>query len=124
MAARKKSRSEGVLLAGGMTPVAHPDNRTWEGPGVAPPVADGGWADLPEWITIEEAAQQSGYHPEYVRRLARQRRIGAEKKGRDWWVDRDAFRAYLDLMKDLGSRKHISRGPNIPDRQPSSDQAG
>jgi excisionase family DNA binding protein len=64
------------------------------------------WADLPEWITVEEAAQQSGYQPEYVRRLARQGRIGASKKGRDWWVDRDVFRVYLEAMIALGSRRH------------------
>jgi excisionase family DNA binding protein len=56
------------------------------------------WADLPEWITVEEAAQQSGYHLEYVRRLARQDRIGASKKGRDWWVDRDLRKTYLERV--------------------------
>ena len=72
---------------------------------------DGEWADLPEWITVEEAAQQSGYHPEYVRRLARQGRIGASKKGRDWWVDRDVLRAYLEAMIALGSRRHDPTAP-------------
>jgi excisionase family DNA binding protein len=37
---------------------------------------------LPDWITTQEAANLSGFHPEYVRRLARQGKIGAEKKGR------------------------------------------
>lgn len=64
------------------------------------------WAELPEWITVDEAAEQSGYHPEYVRRLARQGRIGAEKKGRDWWIDRDKFRAYLTIVTTLGDKKH------------------
>ena len=50
------------------------------------------WADLPEWVTTEEAAEISGYHPEHVRWLARRGKIGAEKKGRDWWIDRDKLR--------------------------------
>lgn len=70
----------------------------------APAVKD--WAQLPEWITVDEAAEQSGYHPEYVRRLARQGRIGAQKKGRDWWIDRDKFRAYLAIVAALGDKKH------------------
>lgn len=65
-----------------------------------------GWADMPEWITVDEAAEASGYHPEYIRRLARKGRIGAEKKGRDWWIDRDKFRSYLAAVESLGTKKH------------------
>lgn len=68
------------------------------------------WADMPDWITVDEAAEASGYHPEYVRRLARQGRIGAEKKGRDWWIDRDKFRAYLAAAEALGTKKFDPRG--------------
>ena len=64
------------------------------------------WADLPEWITTDEAAEVSGYHPEYVRYLAREGRIGAEKKGRDWWIDRDKLREYLATVEALGTKKH------------------
>ena len=53
---------------------------------------------MPQWITTEEAVELSGYDVQYVRRLARQGKIGAEKKGRDWWIDRDVFKAYLDRM--------------------------
>ncbi len=66
---------------------------------------------MPEWITAEEAAELSGYQPEYVRRLARQGKIGAAKKGRDWWVDREVFRAYLEAMKALGNRRHNPTAP-------------
>jgi hypothetical protein len=37
---------------------------------------------LPNWITTQYAAELSGFRPEYVRRLARQGKIGAEKKGK------------------------------------------
>ncbi len=68
------------------------------------------WADLPEWITVDEAADQSGYNPQHIRRLARAGKIGAEKKGRDWWIDRDQFRAYLAAMGALGPTKYDPRG--------------
>jgi len=56
---------------------------------------------LPElhlWITTQEAAEYSGYDIEHVRRLARQGKIGAVKKGRDWWIDVEQFRAYINMM--------------------------
>lgn len=77
------------------------------------PVKD--WADLQEWITTVEAAQVSGYDVQYVRYLARAGRIGAEKKGRDWWIDRDKLKEYLDAVEALGSKKFDPRG-SFPDR--------
>jgi len=38
----------------------------------------------PDLLTSEEAASWLGWTPEYVRRLARQRRIPAIKLGREW----------------------------------------
>jgi excisionase family DNA binding protein len=61
-------------------------------------VFGGRWETLPEWITTQEAVQLSGYDIQYIRWLAREGKIGAEKKGRDWWIDRDQFRAYLEAM--------------------------
>jgi excisionase family DNA binding protein len=63
------------------------------------------WADLPEWITVDDAATQSGYNPQHIRRLARAGMIGAEKKGRDWWIDRDKLRAYLETVQALGNSR-------------------
>ena len=55
---------------------------------------------LPPWMTTQEAAEHSGYDIEHVRRLARQGKIGAVKKGRDWWIDVEQFTAYLNTMLD------------------------
>lgn len=63
------------------------------------------WSKMPEWISTAEAADISGYHPEYVRRLAKAGKIGAVKKGRDWWIDRDRLRDYLDAVEELGNKK-------------------
>jgi len=48
-----------------------------------------------DWITTEEAAEITGYHPEYLRKLIRNTKIYAEKKGNTWWVDRKAVLTYL-----------------------------
>ena len=56
--------------------------------------------DLPPWMTTQEAAEHSGYDVEPVRRLARQGKICAVKKGRDWWIDVEQFTAYLNMMLD------------------------
>jgi excisionase family DNA binding protein len=55
-------------------------------------------ADLHLWMTTQEAAEYSGYDIQYVRRLARKGKIGAVKKGRDWWIDVEQFTAYLNMM--------------------------
>lgn len=68
------------------------------------------WVDMPEWITTADAAEVSGYHLEHIRLLARQGHIGAVKKGRDWWIDRDKFRAYLATVEELGTKKFDPRG--------------
>lgn len=78
------------------------------GNGYTPEAID--WAIMPEWITTAEAADLSGYHPEYVRRLAKAGKIGAVKKGRDWWIDRDKLHEYLDAIEGLGSKKFDPRG--------------
>ena len=63
------------------------------------------WATMPEWITAEEAAELSGYHVNYIRRLMRQQKVTGRKAGLMWWVDRDSMRAYLEKVKELGSQK-------------------
>jgi len=55
--------------------------------------------EVDHWITTREAAEISGYDPEYVRRLARKGKIGAVKKGRDWWVDKAKLLAYLEACR-------------------------
>ena len=76
------------------------------------------WADLADYITADEAAKISGYNPQYIRRLARAGKIGAEKKGRDWWIDRVKLKAYLDAMQDLGPAKFDPRGHDGSEEKP------
>jgi len=59
-----------------------------------------------EWITTQEAAELTGYHVKYVRRLVKEGKITGRKRGRDWWVDKASVRAYINEMKRLGPSKH------------------
>ena len=59
-----------------------------------------------DWITTAEAAEISGYHPEYVRRLVRNNQIRARKFGVVWQVDRRALSKYLKKGKETGDRRY------------------
>ena len=76
-----------------------------------------GTRQIPHWITTKEAVQISGYHPEYVRRLARQGKIDAVRKGRDWWIDRDALQEYLKAKDNLGTQKFSPKRPVSPNKE-------
>jgi hypothetical protein len=66
---------------------------------------------MPEYVTTQEAADLSGYNPEYIRQLIRADVIFAKKRGRDWWIDRKAFIAYLSKAAKSQSkdRRHGPR---------------
>jgi hypothetical protein len=54
---------------------------------------------MEEWISIEEAAQISGYHPEHIRRLIRGGKVKGRKFSIVWQVDRASFDIYLVEQK-------------------------
>lgn len=59
-----------------------------------------------DWITVQEAAELSGYHSNHVRRLIRDGAI----KGRKWanlvWqVSKQSVLAYLDKQAEQGERR-------------------
>ena len=51
------------------------------------------------WISVEEAAKISGYHPEHIRRLIRGGKVKGRKFSIVWQVDRASFDAYLVEQK-------------------------
>jgi|LAHU01.1.fsa_nt_gb hypothetical protein len=63
------------------------------------PVAEG-------WITTETAETLTGYAAAYLRRLAVQGRIEAQKVGRDWLIWRESLLNYQTHMQSLGSQRH------------------
>lgn len=61
-----------------------------------------------QWLTVHEAAEISGYHPERIRELLRDGKISkARKYGPLWQVDRASLLAYVKEIEKIGRK----RGP-------------
>lgn len=58
------------------------------------------------WLTVNEAAKLSGYHPEYIRRLVRNGEIIAKKFSIVWMVYRKSLLAYLEKASNSGDRRY------------------
>jgi excisionase family DNA binding protein len=56
-----------------------------------------------EWLTVNEAAELSGYHPEHIRRLIRQGEITAKKFSIVWMVSRESLLDYKKSQKKTSS---------------------
>jgi hypothetical protein len=56
----------------------------------------------------------SGYDIQHVRRLAREGKIGAVKRGRDWWIDYEMFIAYLESMEANEDKRSGPKGKLDP----------
>ena len=59
-----------------------------------------------QWTTTGQAAQQSGYDPEHIRRLARNGKIKSRKWGRDWMIDVSSL---LEYRKNEGRRPKMKK---------------
>ncbi len=66
---------------------------------------------MADWITTDEAALISGYHVNYIRQIIRKNKIKAEKKGRDWWVDKTSLLEYVSQATSAKDKRH---GPQQP----------
>jgi excisionase family DNA binding protein len=60
---------------------------------------------LEDCVTIQEAAELTGFSRTHVRRLVVAGRIEGLKVGRDWLVDRAALLAYSERAQALGRQK-------------------
>ena len=60
-----------------------------------------------DWITTNEAADLSGYHPDYIRKLLQGGKLNGRKFGPVWQVDKANLLAYLEKIEKQGER----RGP-------------
>ena len=54
------------------------------------------WEQIPQVISTDEAARLLGIHVVNIRILCRDGKIPAAKVGREWRIDRDALRRYLN----------------------------
>ena len=73
------------------------------------------WATMPDFITSEEAAAESGYHANYIRRLLRQGKVKGRKFGNVWFIDHGSFQEYMQLVNKLGGHK-FQGTPTIEER--------
>jgi excisionase family DNA binding protein len=60
---------------------------------------------MPDWIDVSEAAEKAGYHPDHLRRLIRQGKIGAKKRGTMWWIDKASLLEYMATVEELGNSR-------------------
>jgi excisionase family DNA binding protein len=59
---------------------------------------------LPDYLTVEETAEVLGYHAAYIRKMARNGKLRADKKGGMWLVHREAVENYREAIQ--GKAKH------------------
>ncbi len=59
---------------------------------------------MPDYLTVEEAAEMLGYHVQYVRKMARTGKLRADKKSRVWLIHRKSVEDYL--RETAGKVKH------------------
>lgn len=72
---------------------------------------------LSAYLTVEEAADQSGYSEQYLRRLARVGRIRGEKRGHFWLIEQQDLKRYCIEAERAG--KHDRRyGATYQSRAP------
>jgi excisionase family DNA binding protein len=58
-----------------------------------------------DWLTVNEAAEQSGYNAEYIRELIRQGKIKARKFSIVWMVSNESLAGYLKKVQTLGEKR-------------------
>jgi len=57
----------------------------------------------PSW-TIKEAAEKTGYHPEYLRRLITRGTINAVKVGTNWLIEVRSLKEYIASLDPSDAR--------------------
>ena len=61
-----------------------------------------------DWITTQEAAELSGYHPEHLRRLLKSGDIEGRKVSIVWLIKRRSLLDYIAHAEQSGDKR---RGP-------------
>jgi excisionase family DNA binding protein len=68
------------------------------------------------WLSVEEAVELSGYHPQHIRDLARDGRVTARRFGRRAWrIERGSLLEYVESMQELGRKRGPKGGEGAPD---------
>lgn len=59
------------------------------------------------FISLKEAAKISGYHPDYLSSLIREKKLFGERIGRSWCTTEEAVRAYLAGDKNMAKNQTL-----------------
>lgn len=62
-----------------------------------------------EWLSVSEAAEMSGYHPEYIRRLIRNGEIEARKFSIVWQVRRESLNSYIKNAQKKDDKRYTPK---------------
>ncbi|MBP8056837.1 MAG: helix-turn-helix domain-containing protein [Chloroflexi bacterium] len=65
---------------------------------------------MEDWITTQDAAELSGYHPDHLRRLIRAGEIRGRKWGSAWQVSRESLLVYMDAAAKAGDKRWGAKG--------------
>ena len=60
-------------------------------------------------IPVKEAAESSGYSPQYLRRLLRTGKLVGRKLGQVWLIEKSAFEDYLENATQAADRRFGSK---------------
>lgn len=66
-----------------------------------------------DWMTLVEAAEESGLTPDTLRRQALNGRLTARKRGRDWLISRAALWNYLESRAPSGRPPASHKGRRV-----------
>jgi hypothetical protein len=56
-------------------------------------------------LTVNEASQESGYHPEHIRRLLRSKAIRGRKVGLMYFINSESLRRYVRKARSANDRR-------------------
>lgn len=62
-----------------------------------------------EWLSVSEAAEVSGYNPEYIRRLIRSGEIEARKFSIVWQVRRESLHSYIKNAQKKDDKRYTPK---------------
>ena len=67
---------------------------------------------MEDWLTTYEAANVSGYNPDYIRQLIRNNKVIGRKWGPSWQVSRRSLIAYQAHIEKLGEKRGAKSKPD------------
>jgi excisionase family DNA binding protein len=62
--------------------------------------------EVANMVSVNKAAELTGYSVTYIRKLARDGQIKAAQWGRAWMIDKVDLLAFKEKMESMGSEKH------------------